>query len=149
MAITIGKTATVVLNRFCNLVLKPEPVAIAAPADVTPNPTPDWADVSDLPPVYSSTVQIQGINTPITLSITDVAGDGVSIDISVNTINAYGGTITTYSGPGTTFIVNPNEYVTFKAYDFPVPGTSAGFDVYNDSDGGAFLDFVVLTFFIP
>lgn len=27
MAITIGKTATVVLNRFCNLVLKPEPVA--------------------------------------------------------------------------------------------------------------------------
>lgn len=116
--------------------------------DVTPNPTPDWIDVTQPSfPIYTNTVQIQGITVPITLSFTDISPDGFTINASVNTVNAYGGTITNYTGPGTTFIVNPNQYVTFAATDGGFG--SAAINVNNVSDGGILLDYVVLTFDVP
>ena len=112
--------------------------------DVTPDPTPNWTDGQGFDvPILTSTVQIQGINVPITLSFTDVSGDGLTLEASVNTINSYGGNITSYVGPGTTFVVNPDEYVTFACIA-GVPGSQADIQIYNDSDGGVFLDNVAI-----
>lgn len=113
-------------------------------ADVTPNPTPDWTDNTSANPVDSSTVQIQGIDTPITLSMNLVFNsDGGTLTVGVNTSNSYGGTITTYTSEPTNFIVNPNEYVTFR-WEGDFFEYAVVFDVKNISDNNTLLDTVTL-----
>ena len=116
-------------------------VGWAGGGDVTPNPTPDWGGYyeSELP-VNSSTIQVLGINTPITLSINITNNDGGTLNVGVNTSNSYGGNITLLSDAtnptNNTFIVNANNYVTFR-WTNANPAWLISFNVINNSDGNA------------
>jgi hypothetical protein len=102
--------------------------------DVTPDPTPDWGgDYTSANPVYSNTVQVLGINTPITLAINVTSNDGGTLTVGVNNTNEYGGTETTFTLDPTTFEVSNEQYVTFK-WIGDNPGYAFGFYITNQSD---------------
>lgn len=124
-----------------NLSVRGKMVVGQSPAanDVTPNPTPDWGGYYQTElPIDSSTIQVLGINTPITLSVNITYSDGGDLYVGVNTSNSYGGTITelvNFFGPtNNTFVVNVNDYVTFR-YTNTNPGFTITFNVINNSDG--------------
>ena len=97
--------------------------------------------------VTTNTIQIQGINTTISLKIsyTGMELPYSTVYASVNTTNTYGGTITsTSTGPtgNITFNVSNNQYVTFRL-DYAGGGSSyqsVSCTVTNESDGGTVLD---------
>lgn len=138
MGVNFGRLGTVILNKGAQLVCTAD-LQITSPGgggggDVTPNPTPDWGGYYIGVPANSSTIQIQGINTPITLSMNLISSDGGTLTVGVNATNTYGGTITTYTTEPTNFTVNLNEYVTFRWVGGGI-GYAISFDVYNVSDG--------------
>jgi hypothetical protein len=143
MAITIG-----------NVTLNGSIVVTALPptgggSDVIPSNTSWWDDVSvsSNAQVDTNTIQIQGIDTTISLKIsyTGMASPYSTVYASVNTTNAYGGTITsTSTGPtgNITFSVSNNQYVTFRLDD--AGGGNAyqliSCTVTNESDSSTVLD---------
>jgi hypothetical protein len=143
MAITIGN---VTLNGSIVVTALP---ATGGGSDVIPSNTSWWDDAfapSELQ-VTTNTIQIQGIDTTISLKIsyTGMASPYSTVYASVNTTNAYGGTITsTSTGPtgNITFSVSNNQYVTFRLDD--AGGGNAyqliSCTVTNESDGGTVLD---------
>ena len=146
MAVTIG-----------NVTLNGSIVVTALPptgggSDVIPSNISWWDDVNVLGDlqVTTNTIQIQGINTTISLKISytgmeDYLGYYSTVYASVNTANTYGGTITsTSTGPtgNITFNVSNNQYVTFRLDYASVgnPVQSVSCTVTNESDGGTVLD---------
>jgi len=144
MAITIGKTATVVLNRFCNLVLKPEPVATGGGGGgVTPTPTPNWDDPINFPNAITINQTIQGISTSINLFYSCVyCGDGGDIYYSLND-----GSFVLIN-ENVNFSVNNNDTLKFQYNNNGGFGTKI-IDVKNASDGNTILDTITLTIDLP
>jgi len=149
MAITIGN---VTLNGSIVVTALPP---IGGGSDVIPSNISWWDDAfapSELQ-VTTNTIQIQGINTTISLKIsyTGMALPYSTVYASVNTTNTYGGTITsTSAGPtgNITFNVSNNQYVTFRLDD--AGGGSAyqsvSCTVTNESDGSTVLDTFTMTY---
>lgn len=128
--------------------------AAAAPAaDVTPNPTPNWADIAynGLTTLYTTAVQqVQGISSPITLEL--------SINDATNIIIYYrvDGSAPSWTNGGAewdgvptgwtqvasfpvTFSVSNNQYVSFGC-DSGAVNTVKTLTVKNNSDGAVTLD---------
>lgn len=107
-------------------------IKVAASADVTPTPTPNWSDVTGFIPFASTGQQtISGINTTINLYFEYDFGDGLSIEYRKN-----GGSWTPINEFATVAIANGDTL------DWGARG-SGGYQsimIKNASDGNALLD---------
>ena len=153
MAVTFGRIGTTRLSGGAKLVCTPDSQIVAPPAppDVTPNPTPNWANISydGFGGVYIANVQqIQGINVPITLEVTR---SGTNFILYTRVDNSAPGwtnggvwtgditgwtTISTYPY---TFSISNNQYVSFGCDPDVVDGTWT-ITIKNNSDGATTLD---------
>lgn len=122
--------------------------------DVTPNPLPNWCNVSadTLGSTYTySAAQITGITVPITLRVSgDVSNFGQLYyyrDPSPFSIANCGSDSSSPSSYGMnqindngTFVVNPDEYVSFGIESTELITGSVQIQIINVSDGNAVLD---------
>jgi len=125
-------------------------VGWAGGGDVTPNPTPNWANIGYDDNNALSTVavqQIQGINTTISLEVTITANAIFAKFYKIdNSAPAWtnGGTVSGFTGWTTigsfplTFNVTNNQYVSFGCYSYG--DETATVTVKNNSDGAVTLD---------
>lgn len=97
-------------------------------SDVTPSPTPNWADTSGVLVASTNIQQIQGINAPVSLTTSWTGLGGVSIFVN--------GVQTILTNPGTV-VVHNNDNVGFQAFN---TGTSGTVTVKNASDSSVTLD---------
>lgn len=97
-------------------------------SDVTPSPTPNWANCSGVLVASTNTVQIQAINAPITLMASWTGAGGLSAFVN--------GVQTVLTNPGS-FVAHLNDEVSFQAFNVGASGTVT---VVNTSDSGATLD---------
>mgnify|MGYP003654156573 CR=1 FL=1 len=122
-------------------------------ADVTPNPTPNWADISidENTGLYTTAVQqVQGISSPITLELSINNASFITIYYKVD------GSAPSWTNGGTqwdgnsigwtqiisfpvTFSVSNNQYVSFGCTSLSL-AVIRTLTVKNNSDGAATLD---------
>lgn len=150
MAVTFGRIGTTRVGGGARLVCTPDLQIVVPPApDVTPNPTPNWTDISYNIFNSYSTQQIQGISTSITLEVSSAFTQDLYVKIDNTspfyepelTPDDYGFTkITTLPY---TFVVSNNQYITFACGG--LFSDSATITIKNNSDGATILDTFVAT----